>query len=128
MNSTKSAYICVWGIMTILAIFGTFGMKNYVTDLEKELAQLNNKINDDVKSIHILNAEWSHLNSPERLRNLASKHIALKPVKAEQIISYASLPFDYESDDTTRKMLARQNIGTKASENRKLRQLAKAQR
>ena len=128
MNNTKSAAVCLWFTLTIFMAFGTFVMKNYVEDLEKELAQINSKINEDVKSIHILKAEWSHLNNPERLRNLAAKHIALEPVKAEQIINYASLPFEYESDDTARKMLARRNINNRAAETRELRRLAKAQR
>lgn len=128
MNSTKTAVLCLWFSLTIFMAFGTFVMKNYVADLEKELLQINQKINDDVKSIHILKAEWSHLNNPERLRNLASKHIALEQVKPEQIINYASLPFDYETDDATRKMIARQNIVNKAIENKELRKLAKVQR
>lgn len=128
MNNMKSAVVCLWFTVTIFMAFGTFVMKNYVEDLEKELAQINSKINEDVKSIHILKAEWSHLNNPERLRNLASKHIALEPVKAEQIINYASLPFEYESDDAARKMLARRNINNRAAENKELRRLAKAQR
>ncbi|MBR1649260.1 MAG: hypothetical protein IJ689_06670 [Alphaproteobacteria bacterium] len=128
MNNTKSAAVCLWFTLTIFMAFGTFVMKNYVEDLEKELTQINSRINDDVKSIHILKAEWSHLNNPERLRSLASKHIALEPVKAEQIISYAALPFDYEADQTARKLMARRNIGEKADQNRELRRLAKAQR
>ena len=128
MSNTRPAVVCLWFTLTILVAFGTFVMKNYVADLEKELTQINRKINDDVKSIHILKAEWSHLNNPERLRSLATKHISLEPVKPEQIISYASLPFDYESDDVTRKMLARQNITNQAAQNRELRQLAKVQR
>jgi len=128
MNNMKSAVVCLWFTVTIFMAFGTFVMKNYVEDLEKELAQINSKINEDVKSIHILKAEWSHLNNPERLRNLAAKHIALEPVKAEQIINYASLPFEYESDDAARKMLARRNINNRAAENKELRRLAKAQR
>lgn len=127
MNNTKSAALCLWFTLAIFTAFGTFVMKNYVADLEKELTQINAKINEDVRSIHILKAEWSHLNNPERLRNLATKHIALEPVKAEQIITYSLLPFDYESDVTTRKMLARQNVTSQATANKELRKLAKAQ-
>ena len=128
MNSTRPAVICLWFTLTIFMAFGTFLMKNCVADLEKELFQINQKLNDDVKSIHILKAEWSHLNNPERLRNLAAKHIALEPVKPEQIINYASLPFDYEADEATKKMIARQNVINKAVENKELRKLAKVQR
>ena len=127
MNNTRSATICLWFTLTFFAAFMVFVMKNCVEDLEKELVQINSSINDDVKSIHILKAEWSHLNNPERLRKLAAKHIALEPVKPEQIISYALLPFDYESDATARKMLARQNINNQAAANKELRKLAKVQ-
>ena len=127
MNNTRSATICLWLTLTFFAAFMVFVIKNCVADLEKELGQINSKINEDVKSIHILKAEWSHLNNPERLRNLAAKHIALEPVKAEQIVSYALLPFDYETDAATRKMLARQNISNQAEANKELRKLAKAQ-
>ncbi len=91
----------------------------------KELARINRTISEDIKTIHILKAEWSHLNNPERLRNLAGRHSDLSPVKAEQIISYASLPFDYEP---SRKMLARKNLNDMAVKNKELRRLAKAQR
>lgn len=127
MNSTKSAAICLWATLTVFMAFGTFVMKNKVQELEKELVRINHSIKNDMKSIHILNAEWSHLNNPERLRSLAQKHIDLKPAKAEQIIDYAALPFDYESIDTERKMLARQNLNTMAARNKHLRQLAKAE-
>lgn len=127
MNSTKSAAICLWATLTIFMAFGTFVMKNRVQDLEKELVRINRGIKDDMRSIHILKAEWSHLNNPERLRVLAQKHIDLKPIKAEQIIDYAALPFEYETVDTQRKMLARQNLNSKAARNKQLRQLARSE-
>lgn len=127
MNTTRSAAVCLWTALTVLTvvIFATFIMKNRVQNLEKELAQINDGISEDIKTIHILKAEWSHLNNPERLRVLAEKHIDLRPVQAEQIINYASLPFDYEAD---RQMLARHNLNTLASRNRELRRLARAER
>ena len=124
MNSTKSAAICLWSVALVL-ICATFIMKNQFQDLEKELNRINSNISDDIKTIHILKAEWSHLNNPERLRHLALEHSQLKPIKAEQIISYAALPFDYEDG---RKMLARKNINNIAIKNKELRKLAKAQR
>lgn len=127
MNTTKSAAICLWAALTVLTavVFATFIMKNQVQDLEKELTRINQSITNDIKTIHILKAEWSHLNNPERLRTLAQKHINLNPVKAEQIINYASLPFEYETD---RKLLARKNINDKAMQNKELRILAKVER
>ena len=35
--------------------------------------------------IHVLNAEWSHLNEPQRLQKLAEKYLDIGPMKTEQI-------------------------------------------
>ncbi len=127
MNGTRTATLTLWVTLTCLVGFGMFVMKNKVQTLEKELAQINRNIQDDVKTIHVLNAEWSHLNNPSRLRQLASKHISLNPVQAEQIINYSALPFDYESDGNQRRMIAQRNISKQAEQNR-LKVLARAQR
>ena len=127
MNGTKTATLTLWVTLTCLVGFGMFAMKNKVQSLEKELAQINSNIQDDVKTIHVLNAEWSHLNNPSRLRELASKHISLNPLQAEQIINYSALPFEYERDDDSRRMIAQRNISNQAEQNR-LKRFAKAQR
>ena len=127
MSSTRTATLTLWFCLTCLVGFGMFVMKNKVQSLEKELAQINENIKDDVKTIHVLNDEWSHLNSPERLRELAAKHIALNPVQAEQIINYSALPFDYESDESNRRIAAQKSISNKAEQNR-LKKMARAQR
>ena len=127
MSSTRTATLTLWFCLTCLVGFGMFVMKNKVQSLEKELAQINETIKDDVKTIHVLNAEWSHLNSPERLRELAAKHIALNPVQAEQISNYSALPYDYESDESNRRIAAQKNISNKAEQNR-LKKMARAQR
>lgn len=128
MNSTKTATLSLWVTLTCLVGFGMFVMKNQVQNLENELASINRNIEEDVKTIHILKAEWSHLNNPSRLRALATKHISLNQVKAEQIINYSALPFDYEQGESGRRLLARKNISNQAERNKELKRLVKAQR
>lgn len=128
MNSTKTATLSLWVTLTCLVGFGMFVMKNQVQDLETELANINRNIEEDVKTIHILKAEWSHLNNPSRLRTLATRHISLNQVKAEQIINYSALPFDYERGDAGRRLLAQKNISSQAERNKELKKLVKAQR
>ena len=127
MNNIKSASVCIWVVLSFMVV-AMLVMKNQTEDLEKELYRINNVISEDARTIHILKAEWSHLNNPERLRSLAQKHIELNPVKAEQLINYAALPFDYEVTGDNRKMLARQNLNSRALQNRELRKMAKVQR
>ena len=128
MISTRTATLSLWVTLTCLVGFGMFVMKNQVQNLENELASINRNIEEDVKTIHILKAEWSHLNNPSRLRALATKHISLNQVKAEQIINYSALPFDYEQGESGRRLLARKNISNQAERNKELKRLVKAQR
>ncbi len=128
MNSTRTATLSLWVTLTCLVGFGMFVMKNQVQNLENELASINRNIEEDVKTIHILKAEWSHLNNPSRLRALATKHISLNQVKAEQIINYSALPFDYEQGESGRRLSARKNISNQAERNKELKRLVKAQR
>lgn len=128
MSSTKTAsYILLITIPCLLG-FGILVMKNQVQGLEKQLVSINKSIQDDVKTIHVLKAEWSHLNNPTRLRQLAEKHILLNPVQAEQIINYSALPFEYEADDSNRRDLAQKNISNYAEQNKGLKKIVKAQR
>ena len=128
MGSTKTATLSLWACLALLVGFGMFIMKGRVQDLEQELASINLNISDDIKSIHILKAEWSHLNSPARLRTLASKHASLNPARPEQIINYSAVPFKYENGESIRRDQARKNINDKATSNKAVKQLAKATR
>ena len=72
--------------------FTLFKVKYGVQHLEDELSSLNRAINSHQVSIHVLQAEWSHLNEPERLRKLAAKHLDLTPLGSNQIGSIADFP------------------------------------
>lgn len=128
MNNTSTATLGLWFSLVCLVVVAMFAINNRVQSLEKELAGINRGIQEDIRSIHVLKAEWSHLNSPARLRQLASKHIDLNPVKAEQIINYSALPFEYENINSNRKLIAIRNINNQADKNRNLKQFVKAQR
>ncbi len=121
MSSTKTASYVILVTITCLLGFGILAMKNQVQTLEKQLAGINSNIRDDIKTIHVLKAEWSHLNNPSRLRKLAAKHIFLNPVQPEQIINYSALPFDYEADNS-RRAVAQKNLANYAE----LKKLARA--
>ena len=53
-----------------------FFLKYEVIDLETELNLLNRAIVSDRESIHVLEAEWSHLNDTGRLKDLAERQTA----------------------------------------------------
>jgi len=64
-----------------------FKLKYKVVDLEQQLAQTVAMIRQEEKNIHMLQAEWSHLNDPKRLQMLAHQ-LDIGPVRATQVIAF----------------------------------------
>ncbi len=63
-----------------------------VQELEDKLGSLNRQIMDEQEAIQILKAEWSYLNDPTRLENLASQHLQLQPTEARQFVALDVVP------------------------------------
>lgn len=121
MFNTKAALHVLWCTLTFVVVFGSFILKNRVHDLENELSRINKEIHNDAKNIQVLKAQWSQLNNPARLKKLASEHINLNNVKAEQIINYSALPFKYEHASDEKTLASAVNA-------KKYKQLVKAER
>jgi len=63
-----------------------------VSALDDKLAQLNRDIRADRDAIHVLRAEWSFLNQPERLEELTRRHLDLLPASGSQIAGTGAVP------------------------------------
>ncbi|MBQ8677799.1 MAG: hypothetical protein IJ529_04975 [Alphaproteobacteria bacterium] len=123
MNTNRiTIYVLLFAVV-FFSIAASSYLKNSVYRLENELRGIKQNIQTDKESIHVLNAEWSKLNNPARLRNLSANHIKLNPIRGEQIINYSALPLKGESEKT-KKLSARQNIAAQAQANRSLKKLA----
>jgi len=59
------------------ALLFSFGQKT--EDARHDIARLEKQIRQEKQNIDILEAEWSYLNRPSRLRELAEKHLELSP-------------------------------------------------
>ncbi len=80
-------------LLLVGALFLTlFTVKYQVQDLEQELTGLNQMISADRRAVHVLEAEWSHLNNPSRLRNLAVRYLGMGPVDPVQLGSLEDVP------------------------------------
>ncbi len=82
----------VWSVLAIAVGVGLFMLKYEVQGLEDELSRLNREIRADRAAVHVLEAEWSYLNDPARLRELATRHLGLVPLAPDQVSSLAQLP------------------------------------
>lgn len=79
--------------IALIAAIGVFVLKHEVQKLEGELSQLHRQIVNDQEALHVLKAEWSHLNQPERLKELAQRHLGLEALEPGQIVGFEDLPY-----------------------------------
>lgn len=81
-----------WSVLAALVGFGLFHVKYQVQTLEDRLAKVNRAIVREQEQIHVLRAEWSYLDRPERIEQLAKKYLDLAAPKASQMGSIAQIP------------------------------------
>ena len=93
MRKLTVAALC----MSAIVCAALFDLKSRVTSLDSELRQVRRDIAATDQTVHILQAEWAHLNQPDVLNQLVSAHTALAPISAEQLVTL---------DDITRESAA----------------------
>lgn len=82
----------LWLTVTAAVACGAFLVAYGVRQLEDELDALNREIAATEQAIHVLHAEWSYLNRPERLAALVKRHLQLQPVAGTQVVGIEALP------------------------------------
>jgi len=88
MRQTTAFILFVAAVMAVSLFF----LKYEVTNLESELESLNRKIVSNHEAIHVLKAEWSHLNEIERVRSLSQRYLDLSPTSPARIVTLDELP------------------------------------
>lgn len=78
--------------LSIIAGGALFDVAFEVSELEDRLIHLNKEITRDRNAIHVLRAEWSYLNQPERLEGLSRRYLDLQPLEGNQFSDIATLP------------------------------------
>lgn len=84
--------VLVWTVILAFLGVGLFQVKYNVQAKERELRELRRQIEANLTSIHVLEAEWSYLNDPLRLADLARRHTDLLPTTPGQIGDISALP------------------------------------
>ena len=88
----------LWAVLASVAGSGLFLLKSQVQSQEAKLAALQHDIAAAHTSIHVLNAEWSYLNDPERLRRESESLLGMRPIEPDQIVAIDSLPMATAQD------------------------------
>lgn len=82
----------LWALLATIAGAGLFLLKYQVQAEERHLKEVRKDIAGTEQSIHVLKAEWSYLNDPLRLREQAERHLAMHPMRANQMVTIDTIP------------------------------------
>ena len=95
----KRFIVFCWLVAGSVTALTLFQIKQEVRGLEQEIAATRGAILRDQEAVHILEAEWSFLNSPARLSALAERHLGMGPIPAERVIGFDDLPLPRAPED-----------------------------
>ncbi|WP_282606502.1 hypothetical protein [Pelagibius sp. Alg239-R121] len=91
--------LIAWLTACAVSIWFAFHIKYKVQELEAELGIARAEMQQDREAIKILEAEWSFLNQPSHLADLAERHLDFAPMLATQVVHTDDLP-ERESQDS----------------------------
>lgn len=78
-------YIFLFTLLSV-SVFGLFQVKFKVQQLHLDSLELKRQLSHEKDSIHVLQAEWAHLNQPDRLHRLSKKFLKLVEVKSDKVL------------------------------------------
>jgi cell division protein FtsL len=82
------------GFLVVLVLVAgaiLYAMEHQTRRLERQIADTTRAISQTAEDIKLLSAEWSSLTRPERIQELASRHLKLAPAAATQYVSLNEL-------------------------------------
>jgi cell division protein FtsL len=83
----------LWMVLLVIGAFGVYMVKYKVRAIKTEVAATERQLTQEKRSTHVLTAEWTYLNRPERLKTLSAKYLDIKPMRGQQIAEFSSLPY-----------------------------------
>jgi len=83
----------MWAALTVVVGISLFMLKYQVQALEDQLHATHTQIEKDKSAIRVLQAEWTYLNDPGRLRRLSEQHLGFAAPTAKQVATMAQLPY-----------------------------------
>jgi len=101
----KRFVILCWLVAASATALILFQIKQEVRGLEDEIAATQREILRDQEAVHVLEAEWSYLNSPARIAALAERHLDLAPIPAERVVGFDDLPLPGVPEDAPQDAL-----------------------
>jgi hypothetical protein len=82
----------LWLIVMSAIGWGVYQLKYQVQGLEAQLARTNREIVAEQDAIHVLKAEWSYLNQPRQISEMARKFHEVAPIGPRQMVTLTMIP------------------------------------
>ncbi len=79
-------------LTAVSAALFPFHIKQEVREMEEELGIAHRNILRHQEAIQVLRTEWSYLNQPARIAELAERHLAMQPLVARQFVGFEDVP------------------------------------
>lgn len=86
-------------LLHCLMVMGLIASAGYVYDIKyrataeaQQVQKLRNEIRNEKDRIAQARADWAKLASPDRVQELATRHLKMKPVEAKRFGSVSTLP------------------------------------
>lgn len=83
----------VWSLAAVAAGAFSIVVNTEVQKREDRLERVNRRVVETREAIDVLRAEWSYLNRPGRLEDIARRRLALRPPGPGQVVRVSDLPF-----------------------------------
>lgn len=83
----------LWVGLVLVVAIALFVLKYEVQGLEDRVAARQSEVAEHARAIQVLEAEWTFLNDPARLRRLGLEYLELTPVEPSRFISIQDIPF-----------------------------------
>ena len=79
-------------LVLVASAFAVYKVKYDTTYEVQRIAKLRSEIQSERERLALLRAEWTRLASPERLQDLAGRHLGMKPLEVARIGDLSALP------------------------------------
>ncbi len=80
-------------LTAVSAALFLFHIKQEVREMEEELGIAHRNILRHQEAIQVLRTEWSYLNRPARIAELAERHLDMRPLVARQFVGFEEIPY-----------------------------------
>ncbi|NBX04228.1 MAG: hypothetical protein EBR02_09280 [Alphaproteobacteria bacterium] len=83
----------IWMFVIVVSAFLLYRVKYEVRAIKSQIADAQQKLEEEKQAAHVVAAEWAYLNRPERLQALADKYLSSAALTVDQVAEIEAIPF-----------------------------------